>query len=308
MNSSFSVWPHRLAILTTCATFPLLFIGGLVTGKGAGLAVPDWPTTFGYNMFLYPWSQMVGPVFYEHSHRLVGSFVGLCTIFLALALWLKESRRWLRWLGLVALAMVIVQGVLGGLRVILIDHTLAIVHAALAQAFFAFTVCLTVVTSRSWHAHNHDLALADGGKLFRLSLITVVMIYAQIIFGAVLRHTGERLDLHLVFALLLAVHVVLLLRRISRTHADRSQMFRAAATLAALLALQLALGLGAYLAKFTTLLRLPTEATVYITTIHLIVGALMLAAGAVLALQIFRLSRAETAALQNGFLREQPSL
>jgi hypothetical protein len=134
------------------------------------------------------------------------------------------------------------------------------------------------------------------------------MIYAQIIFGAVLRHTGERLDLHLVFALLLAVHVVLLLRRISRTHADRSQMFRAAATLAALLALQLALGLGAYLAKFTTLLRLPTEATVYITTIHLIVGALMLAAGAVLALQIFRLSRAETAALQNGFLREQPSL
>jgi hypothetical protein len=134
------------------------------------------------------------------------------------------------------------------------------------------------------------------------------MIYVQIIFGAVLRHTGERLDLHLVFALLVAVHVFLLLRRISRAHTDRPQLFRAAATLAVLLALQSALGLGAYLAKFTTLLRLPAEATVYVTTVHLIVGALMLAAGVVLALRVFQLSQAETAALQRGFLREQPSL
>src|SRR5689334_19770863 len=91
-----SGWPHRLAVILVCATFPLLFIGGLVTGKGAGLAVPDWPTTFGYNMFLYPWSKMVGNIFYEHSHRLVASFVGLLTIALAGTLWLCESRVWLR--------------------------------------------------------------------------------------------------------------------------------------------------------------------------------------------------------------------
>jgi cytochrome c oxidase assembly protein subunit 15 len=308
MNSSFSVWPHRLAFLTSCATFPLLFIGGLVTSKGAGLAVPDWPTTFGYNMFLYPWSQMVGPIFYEHSHRLVGSFVGLCTIFLALVLWFKESRQWVRWLGLLALAMVIVQGVLGGLRVILIEHTLAIVHAALAQAFFAFTVGLTVLTSRSWHTGRHDAPLADGGKLLRFSVITAVMIYLQVIFGAVLRHTGERLDLHVVFAFLVAAHVLLLLWRLSRAHADCPRLFRAAGTLAVLLMLQVALGLSAYIAKFTTLLRLPAEATVYITTIHLIVGALMLAASVVLALRVFQLSQAETAPLQRRFLREQPSL
>jgi cytochrome c oxidase assembly protein subunit 15 len=308
MSSSFSVWPHRLALLTTCATFPLLFIGGLVTSKGAGLAVPDWPTTFGYNMFVYPWSAMVGPVFYEHSHRLAGSFVGLCTVFLALALWLKEPRRWLRWFGLLALVMVIVQGVLGGLRVVLIEHTLAIVHAALAQAFFAFTVSLAVFTSRRWHAGRHEMPLGDGGRLLRLSCITAAMIYLQVIFGAVLRHTGERLDLHLVFAFLVAVHIFLLVRRVFSAHANRPQLRRLTGTLAALLALQLALGFSSYLAKYTTMLRLPAEATVYVTTIHLIVGALMLAASVMLSLRAFRLSQAETPLLQRGFLREQPSL
>src|SRR5438132_5694691 len=132
--SSFSLWPHRIAILLAGATFPLLFIGGLVTSKGAGLAVPDWPTTFGYNMFLYPWSRMVGGILYEHSHRLIGSAVGLLTIALALVLWRKESRPWLRWLGVVALGAVIAQGVLGGLRVVLLQQTLAIIHACFAQA------------------------------------------------------------------------------------------------------------------------------------------------------------------------------
>ncbi|MBM4296282.1 MAG: cytochrome oxidase assembly protein, partial [Deltaproteobacteria bacterium] len=119
-TADFSNWPHRLAVILACATFPLLFIGGLVTSLGVGLAVPDWPTTFGYNMILYPWSKMVGGIFYEHSHRLVASTVGLLTIALALIFWFYEPRRWLRWLGAAALALVIVQGVLGGLRVVLL--------------------------------------------------------------------------------------------------------------------------------------------------------------------------------------------
>src|SRR5918999_1533003 len=178
-SAFFSVWPYRLAVLTGCATFPLLFIGALVTSKGAGLAVPDWPTTFGYNMFFYPWSKMVGGIFYEHSHRLAGSLVGLCTIFLALALWLKESRRWLRCLGMVALVMVIAQGVLGGLRVLWLEHTLAIVHASLAQAFFAFVAALAVFTSPDWRGGIKERPIKDGGKLLRLSAITTAMIYLQ---------------------------------------------------------------------------------------------------------------------------------
>src|SRR5574341_635220 len=140
-------WLHRFALLTAGATFPLLFIGGLVTSKGAGLAVPDWPTTFGYNMFLYPWAKMIGGIFYEHSHRLFASAVGFLTVITALTFWLKEERLWMRWLGVAALGLVIAQGVLGGLRVVLLEQPLAIVHAAFAQAFFALTVSLAVFTS-----------------------------------------------------------------------------------------------------------------------------------------------------------------
>src|SRR5215813_5978791 len=146
----FSQWPHRLALLTALATVPLLFIGGLVTSTGSGLAVPDWPTTFGENMFLYPWSKMIGGIFYEHSHRLFGSLVGFLTILLAFSLWLGESRPSLRWLGIVALGAVIIQGILGGLRVVLLQQTLAIIHACFAQAFFALIASLVLFTSTEW--------------------------------------------------------------------------------------------------------------------------------------------------------------
>src|SRR5574342_302863 len=188
--ASEGVWPHRIAVVLACATFPLLFIGGLVTSKGAGLAVPDWPTTFGYNMFLYPWSKMVGNIFYEHSHRLVASAVGLLTAALALTLWFREQRNWLRWLGIAALGLVIVQGVIGGLRVILLEHTLAIIHAAFAQAFFALTVSLAVFTSTGWrHVGAQQPSAADGARLRRLCAVMTFVIYIQSIFGAVLRHT-----------------------------------------------------------------------------------------------------------------------
>src|SRR5574337_685382 len=130
-----SPWPHRFAMLTAASTLMLIFVGGLVTNTGAGLAVPDWPTTFGYNMFLYPWSQMVGGIFYEHSHRLIGSTVGLLTLTLAFVLWVKEPARLPRWLGVAAVGAVIVQGVLGGLRVILVSvgSELALIHGLFAQ-------------------------------------------------------------------------------------------------------------------------------------------------------------------------------
>src|SRR5574337_1126279 len=139
-----SPWPHRFAMLTAASTLMLIFVGGLVTNTGAGLAVPDWPTTFGYNMFLYPWSQMVGGIFYEHSHRLIGSTVGLLTLALALVLWLKEPWGTARWLGAAAVGAVVIQGILGGLRVILVSagSEFALVHGLLAQAFFALIVSI----------------------------------------------------------------------------------------------------------------------------------------------------------------------
>ena len=302
-----SVWPHRLAVITACATFPLLFIGGLVTSKGAGLAVPDWPTTFGYNMFLYPWSKMVGNIFYEHSHRLVASAVGFLTIALALSLWLQERRKLLRWLGVIALVLVVVQGVLGGLRVTLLEHSLAIVHASLAQAFFALTVSLALFTSPEWRQKIAEPPLVGHGRLRRLATVTTGLIYLQVLFGAVLRHTGLRLDAHLFFAALVTLHVVLLTVRIFKDHSDQRRLTRPALFLSAMLLLQIFLGTVSYLAKFTTIVRIPIDATVYLTTTHLAVGALMLVTSLIVTLRCYRYPTLPAAARQEVF-KEQYSL
>ncbi len=149
-----NVWLSRFALLTAFATLVLICVGGLVTSHGAGMAVPDWPNTFGYNLFFFPVSQWVGGVFYEHTHRLVASGVGLLTTILAVWLWLKESRRWLRWLGVIGFFSVVLQGVLGGLRVVLFKDELGIFHAALGQLFFVLTCSIALFTSRWWLGNN----------------------------------------------------------------------------------------------------------------------------------------------------------
>lgn len=294
---------HRLALLTAVATLLLLFIGGLVTSKGAGLAVPDWPTTFGHNMFLYPWSEMIGDVFYEHSHRLVASGVGLLTILLAFSLWFYERRRWLRWLGAAALTLVIVQGILGGLRVVLLEETLAILHACLAQAFFALTASLALFTSQEWAEEPRKIELADTGRPFdrlravreleplqRLCVLTTAMIYLQGVLGAVVRFTGAGIHLHLLFAALVALHVTLLAARILRFHRNQAKLFRPAVLLGGLLILQLVLGLGSYLVKFTSIgTLLPALPVVILRTTHVVTGALMLVTGLLLTLRSYRL-------------------
>jgi cytochrome c oxidase assembly protein subunit 15 len=254
-----------------------------------GLAVPDWPTTFGYNMFLYPWSKMVGGIFYEHSHRLVASFVGILTIALALIFWYREPRRWLRRLGFAALALVIFQGVLGGLRVVLVEQMFAIVHAATAQLFFALTVALAMFTSGAWQRPRTE-TIDDSGRLQRLCAVTTALVYVQIVLGAVLRHTGERLDAHLLFAALVAVHVVLVVMRVARHYAGIGRLNRPAGALLGLLLLQVVLGGASYAAKFTSVWPVSFDFIVLLTTSHLAVGALMLAAGIVLTLNAFHLS------------------
>jgi heme a synthase len=190
-------WLHRFALLTAAATLGLIGAGGLVTSHEAGMAVPDWPNTYGYNMFLFPVSQWLGGIFYEHTHRLVAALVGLLTTILAAWLWTRETRgvnRWaglggivlvlglmgvralpiylalallaplvaglslwqlrrypnqLRWWGAIALAAVILQGVLGGLRVVWLKDQIGILHAALAQVFFVVT-CLIALRTSGW--------------------------------------------------------------------------------------------------------------------------------------------------------------
>ena len=157
----------------------------MVTSKGVGLAVPDWPTTFGYNMFLFPVSQWIGGIFFEHTHRLLASAIGLLTIVLAVWLWRAETRKWLRVLGVVALGAVILQGVLGGLRVTMLKDEIGIFHACLAQAFFGLLVLIAVATSARWTGAVRQPLCPS---LLWLPVATLALIYFQLGLGATMRH------------------------------------------------------------------------------------------------------------------------
>ena len=182
-------WLHRFAFFTAIATLFLICSGGMVTSKGVGLAVPDWPTTFGYNMFLFPISKWVGGIFFEHVHRLIASTVGMLTIVLTVWLWRAESRRWLRNLGFAGLGLVILQGVLGGLRVTLLKDEIGVFHACLAQIFFGLLVVITLATSCLWQRiSSASFPVGRARTLARIAIFTTVAIYVQLALGATMRH------------------------------------------------------------------------------------------------------------------------
>src|SRR6185437_706062 len=134
---------HRFATFVAGCTVLLLLAGSLVTSTGSGLSVPDWPTTYGWNMFTFPPSKWVGGIFYEHWHRLIASTVGFLTIILAAWLWIAEPRRWMKWLGVAALGSVILQGVLGGLTVLFfLPPAISSAHAAVGQTFFCIACAI----------------------------------------------------------------------------------------------------------------------------------------------------------------------
>jgi len=183
------------AVFTAVCAFILLISGGLVTSKGVGMTVPDWPNSYGYNMFTFPISRWVGGIFYEHAHRLIASGVGLLTVVLAVLLWFAEPRRWVRVLGYIAVAAVIVQGVLGGLRVVLIKDEIGIFHGMLAQAYISLLVVIAIALSKAfatggarwrWHAPG----------LLRWVVTLSILVYLQLAIGAAMRHEHAGLAVH----------------------------------------------------------------------------------------------------------------
>src|SRR5881396_3205408 len=187
---------NRFAWITCVATLFLICSGGMVTSKNVGLAVPDWPTTFGYNMFLFPVSKWVGGILFEHTHRLIASAVGFLTIILASWLWSSESRRWVRNLGLVALAGVILQGILGGLRVTMLRDEIGIFHACVAQAFLALLVVIALVTTSFWRSLGEiDINPKKFAPIRTLAIAITVAIYVQLALGATMRHQHRDLSI-----------------------------------------------------------------------------------------------------------------
>ena len=285
--------PHRVALLAAALTLPLLFVGGSVTSYGVGMAVPDWPTTFGANMFLYNfWNAPFG-VQLEHSHRLFGSAVGLATITLTVWLLAFDRRRSMKVFGLVALAAVIVQGVMGGLRVSQISTTLAAVHGCFAQAFFGLMVALCVLTGRVWQTAGP--ARPDTGRLRVWALAALGLVYGQIVVGAWFRH----LDWEFKTPLALGPHIVLAVLVLGVAHAAAGRVKRAGDGAALLLPSARALAIAATLQVALGLLALglmlplggnprpPTLWEAIARTAHQTNGALLLATAVVLALRAF---------------------
>jgi len=185
---------HAYGIGLVICTFLLLFAGGMVTSTNSGLSVPDWPTTFGRNMFLFPPSMMKGGIFYEHGHRLFASLVGLLTVGNCIAMWVYEKRRWLGWTATLALVLVIVQGVLGGLTVkFKLPMPVSAAHACTAELFFALTVLMAFATSQAWlaasAAQSAPFAKKRGLPEQILAVVFVSAVFLQILVGAVMRHS-----------------------------------------------------------------------------------------------------------------------
>lgn len=298
---------HRFALFTACSTAFLIFVGGLVTSNQAGLSVPDWPTSYGWNMFTFPYSMWVGGIFYEHGHRLVASFVGFITGVLALWIHFKEPRRWVRRLAALAFAAVVTQGILGGLTVrFLLPTPISMAHACLAQTFFCLTIAIAVVTSPSWKRGLPVLKERhESLRLPRLCTVTTGAIYVQLLLGALMRHTQSGLAIpdfplafggivppfesyhvvihfaHRVGALGVTALIVWTFLRVYQSYREHTLLVRPATLMFLLLWIQLTLG------AFTVW----TEKSVMITTAHVATGALVLGTSFLLTLRAHTMVR-----------------
>ncbi len=296
-------WLHHYLRLLAAASLLLIAAGGLVTSTDSGLAVPDWPNTYGHFMFSFPFSKMVGGILYEHGHRLIASVVGLLTIGLAVWAARVESRAWVRRLAWGALAAVVAQGLLGGITVIyLLPRPISISHAGLAQLFFALVVSLGVFTSPGWRTRYGRTEPLDDQVLGRLAVIVPACVYGQILLGATMRHNDAGLaipdfplafgrllppewslgiGLHLAHRLGAAAVVAVaaaLIVRVFRLHRDRPELARPAVLLGAVLSIQI--GLGAWTVW--------SGLQPHVNTAHVAVGALVWVVSVALALRVHR--------------------
>jgi cytochrome c oxidase assembly protein subunit 15 len=307
---------HRFATFVAACTVLLLLAGSLVTSTASGLSVPDWPTSYGWNMFTFPPSKWVGGIFYEHGHRLIASSVGFLTIVLAGWLWFADPRRWMKRLGLAALGAVILQGVLGGITVLFFLPTaISSAHAGLAEIFFCMTIAIALFTSKSWMRGD---AAVDDEMLRRVATTTTALIYAQILVGAVMRHSDAGLAIpdfpwmfghlvpdhwdakiaihfaHRVGALLVTLAVIATSAHVLYHHRAQRRLARPAMLMFGLVALQVTLG------ALTVLSR----REVWINSVHLVCGALVLATSIVITLRSWRVKFSiATADVRSGFSR-----
>jgi len=307
-------------VALVCATFPLIWVGALVTTEKAGMAVPDWPTTYGYNMFLYPLTTWLwGPwdLFIEHGHRLLASGVGMLTIACVLVLFLREPRWWVRGLGVLALVMVCTQGVLGGMRVVLDEVALAKLHGCLGPLFFAVCVGLACVTSRWWREAARGAPREISFRFQSAAAMLAAVAYLQLVLGAHLRHVSPAADPgrfqvavwgHLLLALVVVCYTLLIAWYAARHVRDVRLLARPGFALAGLVAVQVLLGGASWMMKYGLPGPLQSDLTAGWTNVagsmtasmlitgHVAIGSAIIATAVMLSLRSCRLLARPTSA------------
>lgn len=289
---------RRFSIVAIVFATALLAWGAFVTSIDAGLAVPDWPSSFdSYDPF-NPWPNWwkITPILAEHGHRLLGALVGLFMTVLAFWTWRSDERKWMKRVALSALVLVVFQGVLGGLRVIWVSLDLAVVHAAVAQIFYSLLATLILFVSPVWERTVDRGYRTELQGLRPVMIRAVLAVYLQIILGALLRHPGVGIDpifagLHLGFAFVAATAIFHMWLTIRMKHETEPDLRRFATWSLRILILQVALGLFAYfiLLDERGMVR-PSNLQVVINSSHLVVGAMLLASTVVSMTLVFRLT------------------
>src|SRR5579885_3731401 len=280
---------HRFAVVLACWTFLLIIAGALVTSNDAGLSVPDWPTSFGS---LYKIPKLVGGVKFEHTHRMIAQGAGLLTIILAIWTWRAERRRWLKYLAFGALGTVIAQGILGGLTVLFfLPPPISSAHAALAQTFFALAVAMALFTGRKWVEEQPRVEFDQRRpSLFTLTLLSIFVLYVQLILGAMFRHHGMSWWPHVVHAVVVSFVLAWTAIRALTVYPNIEAVRRPAILVLSLLITQLCLGFTAFLTRVAWGRdAVQPELPMVISTVaHVATGALLLATTVVLAIQVWR--------------------
>jgi len=280
---------HRFALILAAWTFLLIIAGALVTSNDAGLSVPDWPTSFGS---WYKIPKLVGGVKFEHTHRMIAQVAGLLTIVMAIWTWRAEKRHWLRVLGFAALGTVVAQGVLGGITVLFyLPPPVSSAHAALAQTFFCIAVAMAVFTGRKWVEEQPRVEFDQRRpSLFTLTLLSIFVLYVQLILGAMFRHHGLSWWPHVAHAVMVSFVLAWTAVRALSVYSNIEAVRRPAILMLSLVIAQLCLGFTAFLTRVAWGRDAvqPEFPMVISTVAHVAVGALLLATAVILAIQVWR--------------------
>ncbi len=289
MKATYHPGIHQFSIFVVCWTALLLTAGALVTSKDAALSVADWPTSFG--RWFPPLRMLSGGAFYEHSHREIAAILGLFIIILAALLWQKEERPWLKKLGLVALAGVIFQGVLGGLTVIKVLHYwLPVMHACTAELMFALLVSIAFFTSHWWMENLPQYEDRGTPSIHSIVTLNAAIIFFQVLAGAGFRHQYISIKPHVIGSVVVFVSVVWTASVLRRRFSQVKEISRVRVALHAIVGLQLLLGVAAYWSRISTASDpQPMPVMITFTVIHTVVGALLFATAIIAVLLCYRL-------------------